>query len=246
MVVLYHVFSQEDRKNHVFTNNLKIILADNLLFIWKYCKIKQNFEIEKERETVGMAHFFAMLSRMKYISRWGLMRNTRNESLCEHSFETAVLAHALVVLHNTRFGGSADAERAAVLALFHDAPEIITGDMPTPVKYYSSEIRKAYAGVEQMAQRRLLSMLPEDLCAAYQPLLEEAAPENRELLRFVKAADKLSALIKCVEERSTGNLEFLQAEKATRQALSEMKMPEVDCFLQEFLPSYELTLDEQE
>jgi len=193
-----------------------------------------------------MSHFFAMLSRMKYISRWGLMRNTRKESICEHSFETAVIAHALVMLHNKRFGGKADAEHAAVLALFHDAPEIITGDLPTPVKYYSPEIRQAYAGVEEMAQGRLLSMLPEDLQADYRTAMDESAPENRELQRFVKAADKLSALIKCVEERSTGNREFVQAEKATRQALAAMQMPEVDCFLQEFLPSYELTLDEQE
>lgn len=193
-----------------------------------------------------MSHFFAMLSRMKYISRWGLMRNTREESLCEHSFETAVLAHALVTLHNTRFGGHADADRVAVLALFHDAPEIITGDLPTPVKYYSPEIRHAYAGVEEMAQNRLLSMLPPDLQEGYRTVMKEDAPENRELVRFIKAADKLSALIKCVEERSTGNREFLKAEKTIRQTLLAMQMPEVDCFLQEFLPSYELTLDEQE
>lgn len=192
-----------------------------------------------------MYHFFAMLSRMKNISRWGLMRNTRQENLCEHSFETAVIAHSLAVLRNTRFGGRADADRAAVLALFHDATEIITGDLPTPVKYYSPKIRAAYGEVESVAQEKLLSLLPEDLKESYRPLLGSPDEDDRELLPLIKAADKLSALIKCTEEKRMGNSEFSSAEAALRKAVEAMHLPEADVFLQEFLPSYGLTLDEQ-
>ncbi len=191
-----------------------------------------------------MYHFFAMLARMKYIDRWGLMRNTRQENLSEHSLETAVLAHALAVLRNARFGGDVNPERAAALALFHDAPEIFTGDMPTPVKYHSPELREAYREVEQSAGSRLLSLLPEDLRPAYAPLLGAPAPEDAPLLPLVKAADKLSALIKCLEERRMGNGEFRSAEESTLRALQAMNLPEVDCFLREFLPSFHLTLDE--
>ena len=190
-----------------------------------------------------MFHFFAKLSRMKYIDRWGLMHNTRKENLSEHSFESAVLAHALAVLRNERFGGGVSPERAALLALFHDATEIITGDMPTPVKYYNGALRKAYAEVEAVARDRLLALLPADLQPVYDPLLSEGrtgSPEDQALIPLVKAADKLSALIKCVEERRMGNTEFVQAEAA------QMALPEVACFLSEFLPSYSLSLDEQE
>ena len=193
-----------------------------------------------------MFHFYAMLSRMKYINRWGLMRKTRNENIGEHSLDTALLAHALATLRNTRFNGQVHAERAAALALFHDVTEIITGDLPTPVKYYSPDIREAYRQVEDMAQKRLLSLLPEDLRKPYASLIHQNDPEDQELLILVKAADKLSALIKCVEERGMGNEEFTKAEQTLRQSLTEMKLPEVDCFLEEFLPSYQLTLDEQE
>lgn len=193
-----------------------------------------------------MYHFYAMLSRMKNISRWGLMRNTRSENLCEHSFETAVIAHALAVLRNTRFGGHADAERAALLALYHDSTEILTGDMPTPVKYYNPEIRTAYRGVEHAAREKLLSLLPDDMKPVYRPLLGEVLPSDAELLPLVKAADKISALIKCVEEKRMGNSEFSSAEASLRHAVEEMHLPEADCFLAEFLPSYSLTLDEQE
>ena len=189
-------------------------------------------------------HFFALLSRMKYITRWGLMRNTRPESLSEHSLDTAVLAHALVLLHNRRFGGSLNPERAAVLALYHDATEIITGDMPTPVKYFSPGIRDAYRAAEQAAQERLLSCLPEDLRGDYRALLAPDADSEQEL-RFVKAADKLAALIKCVEERKMGNTEFAVAEQTVRRAVEELDMPEVRVFLTEFLPGFGLTLDEQ-
>ncbi|ARP49442.1 MULTISPECIES: 5'-deoxynucleotidase [Caproicibacterium] len=192
-----------------------------------------------------MYHFFAKLSRMRYIMRWGLMRNVRSENLCEHSWETAVLAHALATLRNRRFGGHVDAQRAAVLALYHDAPEILTGDLPTPVKYASGAIHAAYEKVEREAQRNLLGLLPADLREDYAPLLRQDDPADGELLQLVKAADKLSALIKCVNERSMGNSEFSRAEESTRAALAEMKLPEVNLFVREFLPSYSLTLDEQ-
>lgn len=193
-----------------------------------------------------MYHFFAVLSRMKNINRWGLMRNTREENLCEHSFETAVVAHALAVLRNTRFGGAADPGRAAELALFHDATEIITGDMPTPVKYFSPKIRSAYREVESVAREKLLCFLPEDLQGVYRPLLGAAAgPGDRELMELVRAADKISAVIKCVEEKRMGNREFSRAEISLRNTVREMHLPEADCFLEEFLPSFSLTLDEQ-
>lgn len=193
-----------------------------------------------------MSHFFAMLSRMKYINRWGLMRNTRNETICEHSLDTAILAHALAVLRNRRFGGNVNPEKAALLAIFHDAPEILTGDLPTPIKYYNPTIRTAYQEVERMAEDRLLAYLPDDLRPDYKSLLHQETAENEELLPLVKAADKLSALIKCVEERAMGNAEFLRAEQTIRTAIAELHLPEADCFVEEFLPSYSLTLDEQE
>lgn len=189
-------------------------------------------------------NFFAMLSRMRYINRWGLMRNTLTENISEHSLDVAILAHALAVLRNTRFGGRVNAERAALLGLFHDCTEIITGDMPTPVKYYAPELRRAYKEVESAAKENLLSGLPAELKDIYAPLLMETE-EEVELWRLVKAADKLSALIKCMEERKMGNDDFLQAEKATIEAVKGMGLAEADCFLEEFLPSYSLTLDEQ-
>ena len=193
-----------------------------------------------------MSHFFAVLSRMKDISRWGLMRNTRSENLCEHSFETAVIAHALAVLRNVRFGGHTDAGRAAALALFHDSAEIFTGDMPTPVKYYNGKIRSVYRDIERDAQERLLGLLPGDLRKSYRPLVEGSDPGDGELLALVKAADKISAVVKCVEEKRMGNTEFSQAEKTLRKAVEDMRLPEADCFMEEFLPSYSLTLDEQD
>ncbi len=193
-----------------------------------------------------MFHFYAMLSRMKYINRWGLMRNTTPENISEHSLDTAFFAHALATLRNVRFGGSVDAYQAAVLAMFHDVTEIITGDLPTPVKYHNPQIRSAYLQVEDMAKERMLSLLPEDLRAAYAPLIAPDASVDPELLELVKAADKLSALVKCVEERAMGNQEFQKAETGIRQALLDLHLPEVDCFLAEFLPSFFLTLDEQD
>ena len=192
-----------------------------------------------------MYHFFAMLSRMKYINRWGLMRNTRSENLSEHSLETAIVAHALAVIGNEKFGRSRDPQRAAALALLHDAPEIITGDMPTPVKYHSEDIRKAYAEVENLAAERLVSLLPEELRPYYRELMTMSAPGDEELRPLIKSADRISAAIKCIEERLSGNQDFREAERSTLKLLRDMDLPEAKYFMEEFLPSYGLTLDEQ-
>ncbi len=190
-----------------------------------------------------MSHnFFALISRMRYIGRWGLMRNTFQENIQEHSHMVAVLAHALAVIRRDLFGGDLDPEHAAVLALYHDAPEILTGDLPTPVKYYNPEIREAYREVEEVSARRLLSMLPEALRPAYESLLLED-PES-EYHALVKAADKLSAYIKCVEELKAGNGEFRQAAEQTLEALKGYELPELDYFMEHFLPAFGLTLDE--
>lgn len=188
-----------------------------------------------------MNSFFAMISRMKYINRWGLMNNTKNENISEHSLEVAILSHALVNIADVRLGCTLNADRAAVMGLFHDAGEIITGDMPTPVKYYNPEIRNAYKDVEKVAQNKLVNMLDEDLRDVYRPLLTE---DDKALEPYVKAADKLSALIKCIEEVRMGNNEFLKAKAATEQALAQMKLPALDIFMEEYLPAYYLTLDE--
>lgn len=183
-----------------------------------------------------------MLSRMKYMNRWGMMRNTLPESISEHSHETAVLAHTLALIENRYFGGTVNADRAAVLALYHDATEVLTGDLPTPIKYHHAALRHAYAEVEREAADRLLDMLPAELAAEYDPLVREQGDE----LAFVKAADKLSALIKCMEERRMGNCDFASAEKTLREAVEALHMPAVDYFLTHFLPAYALTLDEQQ
>jgi 5'-deoxynucleotidase len=182
---------------------------------------------------------------MKLINRWGLMRNTKTENLEEHSLEVAVIAHALVLLRNTRFGGSLDAGRAVMLALYHDVSEIYTGDLPTPVKYFNDEIVSAYKRVEDISLNRLLDYLPSDLKSQYADLLLRKA-EDKELWTIIKTADKLSALIKCIEEEKAGNSEFKRAAVAQAEYLKGMNLPEVDCFMAEFLPSYKLTLDEQE
>lgn len=185
--------------------------------------------------------FFALISRMKYIGRWSLMRNSVPENIQEHSHMVAVLAHALGVIRREVFGNPCDPEHLAAVALFHDASEILTGDMPTPIKYHNPEIREAYQKVEQLACRRLLSMLPEELRPAYAALLTES--HDREEYRLVKAADKLSALIKCVEERKAGNAEFVSAEQAARAAIRDMELEEADYFMERFLPAFELDLD---
>ena len=189
------------------------------------------------------SHFFAYLSRMRFIQRWALMRNTAPENVQEHSHQVAVLAHALAVICNEKFGGHADAGAVAVAALYHDASEILTGDMPTPIKYYNPEIRDAYRKVETVAGDKLLSMLPEALRADYEPIIKI---EDETTKKLVKAADKLSAYIKCVEELKAGNLEFKKAAEQTRRALDEMKMPELDYFMTHCMESFSMTLDELE
>ena len=186
-------------------------------------------------------HFYALLARMRYIQRWALMRNTEPENIQEHSHMVAVLAHALAVIRRDIFSQPADPGLAASAALFHDASEILTGDMPTPIKYYNPDIRDAYKQVEAIACRKLTGMLPQRLQDIYAGLLTPADPEVEEL---VKAADKLSAHIKCLEEQKAGNDEFRAAAHQTRQALEKMHLPEVDLFLRDFLPSFRLTLDE--
>lgn len=193
-------------------------------------------------------NFFATLSRMKYIKRWELMRSLRDESLSEHSLEVAMIAHVLCVIGNVRYGKHLDADRAAVIGLYHDASEIITGDMPTPVKYFNDTIKDAYKDVEAIAARQLLSQLPEDIRAVYEPVFsDEGEDEDTAYMRkLVKGADKLSALIKCMEELQSGNTEFKSAEQTTRQAVLDMaqECPEVGVFMREFLPAYGRTLDE--
>ena len=188
--------------------------------------------------------FFAVISRMKYINRWALMRNTIKEDISQHSIDVAFIAHALALIRNRRFGGSVSPERCALLAMFHDATEIITGDLPTPIKYYNKQIKGAYDEIEQKAKDQLLSYLPDDLRQDYEPLFCRTE-EEAELWSLVKAADKISALIKCLEEKQMGNMDFASAEKATREAVRNMNIPEADVFLDEFIPAYELTLDEQ-
>lgn len=188
-------------------------------------------------------HFYAMLSRMKFINRWGLMRNTKNENICEHSLEVAFVAHALGIINHEQFGGTLNAERLAILGMYHDVTEIITGDMPTPVKYYNPFIRNAYKEVENVAKDALLSGLPENMRKEYDPLLTESK-EEEELWIYVKAADKISALIKCIEEKRMGNTDFEQAELATLKAIEKMNLPEVKYFMEHFIPAYKLTLDE--
>jgi len=189
------------------------------------------------------SHFFAMISRMKYIERWALMRNAERENISEHSLEVAMIAHALAVLGNRRLGKSYDADRAALIGMYHDANEIITGDMPTPVKYYSNEMQTLFHGIEDRAAESLLSMLPEDIRGDYEKVFFPDG-DDAELRPLVKAADKISALIKCIEESKAGNREFDHARKTIEAAIAKLAVPEAELFLTEFLPSYEKTLDE--
>lgn len=190
-----------------------------------------------------MSHFFAYLARMKFIRRWGLMRNTRTENIQEHSLQVAMIAHGLAVIRNERFGGSVDPARVALLAVFHDAEEVITGDLPTPVKYFSDEVREAFSSIGRVAQDRLLSMLPAFMRPSYEELLRPALQDDSER-ELVKAADRLAAYLKCLEEAKAGNQEFALAEQQVWRALLGMNLPEVNYFLEEFLPSFRLTIDE--
>ena len=180
------------------------------------------------------SNFYAMMSRMKYINRWGLMNNTKYENLSEHSLQVAMLAHCLVLIHNKRFAGSLNAERASILAVFHDSTEIITGDMPTPIKYFNNTIKDAYKDIENAAADRLCSLLPEDFREDMELIIKQNSDEDKELKKFVKAADRFSALIKCIEELRMGNEEFRQAKTGIEKSIKEMNMPEAEIFSKNF------------
>lgn len=188
-------------------------------------------------------YFYAMISRMKYIERWSLMRNTVTENISEHSLETAVIAHALAVIGNRRLGKQLNAEKAALIGIYHDAAEIITGDMPTPIKHFNSEISNAFKNIERNAVGKLLDMLPDDLKLDYEGVFYKQE-EDIYLWKLVKAADKISALIKCIEEEKAGNCEFKSAFTSAEESLYGMGVEEAELFMKEFLPSYYLTLDE--
>lgn len=197
---------------------------------------------------MSMIHnFFAAISRMKYIDRWNLMRNSRQENLSEHAAEVAMIAHALCTIGNVRFNKNLDGNKAALVGLYHDATEIITGDLPTPIKYYNEDIKRAYKEVEEIAANRLMDKLPDDLRDEYSKVFFSDKDENELYMRrLVKASDKLSALIKCIEEEKSGNGEFVMAKKNIENSIENMSMelPEVKVFIEEFLPSYGKTLDE--
>ena len=189
------------------------------------------------------SNFFALISRMRYIERWSLMRNSIHENIQEHSHMVAVIAHALGVIRRDVYGAACDPDACATVALYHDASEILTGDLPTPVKYYNPDIKTAYKQVEHISGTKLLQMLPPELRESYAPLVYESDESVHDI---VKAADKLSAYIKCVEELKAGNSEFEAAARQTRQALCDMQLPCLDYFMAHFLDSFQLTLDELE
>lgn len=193
----------------------------------------------------GQSNFYAMVFRMKYINRWGLMNNTRYENLSEHSLEVSMLAHCLVLIHNKRFGGNLNPERASLLALYHDATEIITGDMPTPIKYYNPKIKSAYKEIESVAGENLISMLPDDFKEDFDSIINQNGAEDEKLKVFVKGADRLSALIKCIEEVRLGNDEFKDAKSTIEKSIKDMNLPEIDVFNKEFLQAFYSTLDNQ-
>ncbi len=186
-------------------------------------------------------HYYAYISRMKNIFRWGLMKNNRQENLSEHSLEVAIVAHALAVIGNTRLNKNYNENYIAVCALFHDTSETITGDMPTPIKYYNPEIKNVYKEIEGIAEEKLLDMLPDDLKEEYRKYYNPDL--NSKLL--IKAADKISAYIKCIEETETGNKEFIEALASTEKAIHNMNVAEAEIFLKDFIPSFSLPLDSQ-
>lgn len=189
------------------------------------------------------SNFFAMISRMKLIERWSLMRNSSAENLSEHSLEVSMLAHALAVISNERLGNDLDVKKIALIGIYHDASEIITGDMPTPIKYFNENIQGAYKEVEKHASKRLLNMLPDYMQKNYEDIFFPTE-EDAYLWKLVKAADKLSALIKCIEEEKAGNTEFISAKNSILEIIKDMELKEVDIFVEEFLPAYSKTLDE--
>ncbi|MBP2167652.1 5'-deoxynucleotidase [Erwinia toletana] len=189
------------------------------------------------------SHFFAHLSRLKLINRWPLMRNVRTENVSEHSLQVAMVAHVLALIKNQKSGGQLNVERIVLLALYHDASEVLTGDLPTPVKYYNAQIAHEYKKIEKIAQQKLIEMLPDDLQEAFRPLLDEHrhAPEETAI---VKQADALCAYLKCLEELSAGNNEFRQAKARLEKTLEQRRSPEMDYFIEVFVPSFNLSLDE--
>ncbi len=189
-----------------------------------------------------MYKFFAFLSRMKHIKRWSLMRSVREENIMEHSQQVAVIAHALALLSNKYFGGNVNVEKTVLLAQYHETGEVITGDLPTPIKYFNPEIRDAYKDLEKNACVKILDMLPEDLREDYREyVIQDESAEERRLVKF---ADRLAAYLKCVEEIKAGNSEFKKAKATIEKELKGARRPEVDYFLKEFAPAFELTLDE--
>jgi 5'-deoxynucleotidase len=196
----------------------------------------------KKAAKPGPFDFFAFLSRMRYISRWGLMRNTVPENIQEHSLDVAVIAHALAMIRNTYYDGTLDPSRAALYGIFHDASEIFTGDMPTPVKHFNPHFKRSFHQLEERARRKLLAMLPPELAGEYEPLF--FFDDQEEYVCLVKAADRIAALTKCIEEGKSGNREFRRAEAEHFEQLSASRLPEVLYFLENFLPGYRLSLDE--
>ncbi|MCL9647509.1 5'-deoxynucleotidase [Pantoea eucrina] len=189
------------------------------------------------------SHFFAHLSRLKLINRWPLMRNVRTENVSEHSLQVAMVAHALAVIKNLKFAGELNPDRIAMLALYHDASEVLTGDLPTPVKYYNAQIAHEYKKIEKIAQQKLIEMLPPELQEAYRPLIDEHHYSVAEQA-VVKQADALCAYLKCLEELSAGNHEFSLAKTRLEKTLTERRSPEMDYFMEVFVPSFTLSLDE--
>jgi 5'-deoxynucleotidase len=189
------------------------------------------------------SHFYAYISKLRWLQRWGLKRNTVNENVMEHSWEVATIAHALALIKNRYFDGRLDVNAIVVAAIYHDCGEVITGDLPSPIKYHTPEITQAYKAIERQAERELLNLLPEELQADYRGvLMEDLIPEEHRAL--IKAADTISAYIKCRTEVNAGNQEFSKAEEAVKSRLENLGMPEVQFFLDTFIDSYGLTLDE--
>ena len=189
-----------------------------------------------------MYHFFAYLSRMRHIIRWSLMRNTYQENIAEHSLQTAMIAHALAILHNKK-GGHVDEKNVALLAVYHETSEVITGDLATPIKYYNPDIRDSYKKVEEIANKKILSMLPEQMQGEY---AQYVTGEGRDPMEWalVKAADRICAYVKCVEELKAGNMEFSKAAESVKKSIDEIKIDAVQEFMEQFVPSFSLTLDE--
>lgn len=190
-----------------------------------------------------MSHFFAYMSRMKFIQRWGLMRNTLPENIQEHSLQVAMVSHMLAVVRNKKFGGDVDISRVVLLAMYHDCSEVITGDLATPIKCFNPQIHEAYKEIEDLAADRILKMIPPDFQDEYHGLFF-AEDQDEELKKIVKAADKLCAYLKCLEELQAGNSGFMKAERTIMASLMKMNMPEVTYFVETFTPSFSLTLDE--